>query len=250
MSALAVENVTVAFDRVVALEDVSVSGEPGSVTAVIGPNAAGKSTLLRICAGLLRPARGSVRINALSVRSLSPRQLAACVAYVPQRPVVTAAFTVREVVALGRYALSRRPDRIDESISALELESLADSWFHELSVGQQQRVTLARALAQHETGGVILLDEPTSAMDLEHARRARAELRRLAERGATVVIALHDVAAAASFADRAWLMDRGRLVASGPTSDTLSSALLESIFSVRFEQARRDTGEWILINPD
>ncbi len=230
-----------------ALRDVTVDAAPGRITAVLGPNAAGKSTLLRCVIGALTPTAGCVLIDGTPASELDAGTLARRIAYVPQRPVVAAAFTVREVVELGRYALPASRRRIDLAMEQLELQGIADRPFPLLSVGQQQRVTLARAVAQLSSGGHLLLDEPASAMDLYHAHTCAALLRRLADEGATVVIAMHDLTAAASMADECWLLHDGRLVAAGPTSEVLDIQRLQEVFGVEFEWVRRPGRDSVLI---
>ncbi len=230
-----------------ALRGVSVDAAPGRITAVLGPNAAGKSTLLRCVIGALTPTAGCVLIDGTPADRLDPKTLAGRIAYVPQRPTVAAAFTVREVVELGRYALPASRRKIDDALEQLDLQDIADRPFPLLSVGQQQRVTLARAVAQLAPGGHLLLDEPASAMDLYHARTCTALLRRLADRGATVVMAMHDLALAASTADECWLLQDGRLVATGPTREVMDVQRLQEVFGVEFEWVRRPGRDNVLI---
>lgn len=222
-----------------AIKGVNLTATPGRITAVLGPNAAGKSTLLRCIIGALTPTGGSVLIDGEPAHRLKTRTLAGRLAYVPQRPQVAAAFTVREVIELGRYALPASRQRIDETLKRLELESIADRPFPSLSVGQQQRVTLGRAVAQLGPKGHLVLDEPTSAMDLRHAARTTRLLRELSGKGVTVVIAMHDLKLAASTADECWLLDAGRLVAAGPTAEVMQIERLQSIFGVPFEWVER-----------
>lgn len=238
---IALESVDFAYGRLAVLEDVNAVAAPGRMTAVFGPNAAGKSTLLRCAIGLLRPTRGTARIGDDEAHRLGPRTLARRVAYVPQRTSVALPFTVREVVELGRYALPRDGAAVDAAIERLELRAVADRPFPALSVGQQQRVALARAIAQHGSGGCIVLDEPTAAMDLRHARAALALLRELTDAGATVLLAMHDVGLGAAAADDAWLLAPGgpegaaaRLRAAGPVAEVLEPGQLEAVFGVPF----------------
>ena len=230
-----------------ALRGINVDAAPGRITAVLGPNAAGKSTLLRCVIGALTPTAGCVLIDGTPASELDAGTLARRIAYVPQRPLVAAAFTVREVVELGRYALPASRRRIDLAMEQLQLQGIADRPFPLLSVGQQQRVTLARAVAQLSSGGHLLLDEPASAMDLYHAHTCAALLRRLADEGATVVIAMHDLTAAASMADECWLLRDGRLVAAGPTSEVMDIQRLQEVFGVEFEWVRRPGRDSVLI---
>ncbi len=242
-----VKDVSHQYGRVRALQGVTADAAPGRITAVLGPNAAGKSTLLRCVIGGLSPAVGCVLIDGEPAHQLPTRQLASRIAYVPQRPQVSAAFTVREVVELGRYALAASRRRIDDALGELDLKEIADRPFPALSVGQQQRATLARAVAQLAVDGHLVLDEPASAMDLRHVRRSTELLRRLADGGATVLVAMHDLTLAVSLADECWLLDHGRLVAAGPTREIISVQQLREVFGVGFEWIERPGGGRILV---
>jgi iron complex transport system ATP-binding protein len=244
---LVVEQISHAYRRLQALADVTVQAAPRRITAVIGPNAAGKSTLLRCVIGGLRPTRGRVLIDGEPAHRLKTTRLARRIAYVPQRSVVSASFTVREVVELGRYALTPSRQRIDDALEQLDLVQIADRPYPALSVGQQQRAALARAVAQLSGDGHLVLDEPTSAMDLRHVRETMVLLRRLADDGATVLVAMHDLMLAASAADECWLLDRGRLAAAGPTRDVMDLDRLRAVFGVGFEWVSRPGRDPILL---
>ncbi|MCI0675889.1 MAG: ATP-binding cassette domain-containing protein, partial [Phycisphaerales bacterium] len=214
---------------------IAVEARPGRITAILGPNAAGKSTLLRCMIGALRAERGRVLIDGVPAHRLRATMLARRVAYVPQRPTVSAAFTVRQVVELGRYALAANAARVQEAIERLDLAGVADRPYPELSAGQQQRVALARVVAQLESDGHLLLDEPTSAMDLRHIALTMRLLRELASGGATVVVAMHDISLAAAISQDVWLLDGGRVVAAGEASSVLEIDRLRSVFGVDFQ---------------
>jgi iron complex transport system ATP-binding protein len=229
-----IDHLTVQYGSIVALHDVSAVAAPGRITAVLGPNAAGKSTLLRACLGSIKPASGRVIIGGKPAHAQSARRLARTAAYVPQRPIVSAGFTVREVVALGRFALPANAARVERAIEEMDLASIAERPVPHLSVGQQQRVAVARALAQVEPGASLLLDEPTSAMDVRHRLMVRRLLRGIASSGSAVLIALHDLREAALLADAAWLLRDARLVATGPVAETLQPETLRAVFDVDF----------------
>ncbi len=215
---------------------VSAEAMPGRITAIIGPNAVGKSTLLRLMAGLLTPDRGRVRLGEVDVHRLDARRRAARLAYVPQRPRVDAPFTIREVVNLGRFALPEAPQAVAVALEQCGLTDTAEQVFCTLSVGQQQRTALARALAQvhGRPDAVMLLDEPTSALDPRHVQQTSRVLRRSAAEGRIVVVILHDLILARSLSDEAWIMHEGRLVAAGPTNEVCQPTLLEQVYGVRF----------------
>ncbi len=228
------------FGPVCALRDISVEPRAGAITALIGPNAAGKSTLLRCLSGALSPTSGTVLLDGKLIRRHSAQGRASKLSIVPQKPTLAADFSVREAVELGRHALAPSPARVNAAMELMELDLLGDRPFHALSAGQQQRVVMARAIAQIEPGGVLLLDEPTAAMDVQHVLSTMAVLRRLADRGCTVVVSIHDLAMAGTHADDAWLLDGGQLVAAGSAAMVLSEANLSKSFGAEFEWVMED----------
>lgn len=244
---LVIENLRFFYARREVLSDLSMHAVSGRITALLGPNAAGKSTLLRCIIGSLRPTRGTVMIDGIVSHRMRVRDLATRLAYVPQRSLVSAAFTVREIIELGRYALPTDAKKVEHAVERLDLEELVDRPYPELSVGQQQRVMLARALAQLSPAGHLLLDEPLSAMDLRYVQHTMSLLRELADGGATVLIAMHDISLAAALADEVWLLDDGRLVASGEVGQVLSLDRLKAVFGVDFRWIEDGRGRQSLL---
>mgnify|MGYP001306927191 CR=1 FL=1 len=225
------------------LRGVSAVFEPGALTAVVGPNGAGKSTLLRLLLGAMAPQAGVAALAGEKPRRIRARSRAARLAYIPQRAQVSAPFSVAQVVRLGRFARPADDGAVRAALEAMEVADRADEPFETLSAGQQQRVILARALAQLAGGDeppprqVILADEPTSAMDPRHELHALSVLREQARRGRAVVVVLHDFTAAARFADRALVLDdSGRVAASGPVEQTLRADILGRVFGVPFRE--------------
>ena len=227
------------------LDDVSFGYEPGvpvvegvtaelprqRLCALIGPNAVGKTTLLRLILGQLTAWSGRIDLAGRPTGLMSPRQRAAMVSYVPQRGLVSFSFTVEQVVTMGRHALRRDPAAVDRALAVADLTAHRSRVYHELSAGQQQRVLLARAMAQSAgEGRVMLLDEPGSMMDMFHAHRMMGTLGDLAASGLSILVVLHDLNLAARYADVVWLMHQGRLVAAGPWDQVLVPALLEPVY--------------------
>ncbi|MGZ3716540.1 MAG: ABC transporter ATP-binding protein, partial [Ktedonobacterales bacterium] len=197
------------------VRDVTLHVAAGEMVGLLGPNGAGKSTLLRLATGLLKPATGSIRIQGDDVHALSREQIARRIAVVPQDFSVQFAYTVRQIVELGRMphlgawgtltAADRRS--VEHALATTNMLALADHVFQELSGGERQRVLLALALAQDAP--IVLLDEPTAHLDIKHQIEALELLRRLnAERGLTVIAILHDLNLAARYFDRLALLQR------------------------------------------
>lgn len=243
---LVIDQLDYSYGDVHALMGISVEASPQALTCILGPNASGKSTLLRCIMGRLRPRSGQVLLDGQRTSTLRGRALARRIAYVAQRSTVSASFTVREVVELGRYALTPDRAKIEQAMARLDLETVARRQFAALSVGQQQRVMLARALTQLGPGGYLLLDEPTSALDLRHVGKTMQLLRELVEEGVTVLMVVHDVTLASTYAHQAWLLDEGKLVASGPAADVLKVEMLKKVFRVEFDWFESASGDRLL----
>ncbi len=238
------------------LDGLSIELVPGALTCVLGPNAAGKSTLVRLLLGTLTPRRGVVRLGDADPRTLKPGARAGRIAYIPQSPSLAEDFCVRQVVELGRIARGASPASIDRAMERTELASLADAPFAQLSAGQQQRVAMARVLAQLDAATpppeqtVILADEPFSAMDPRHAVRALATLREEARLGRTVVVVMHDLSLAARLSDQTVLLSgRGELIAHDATSRVMSEALLSEAFQTPMAIHRSERGETEAVVP-
>lgn len=224
----------------------------GEWLAVVGPNGAGKTTLLHAIAGLL-PFTGEIRIQGQDPRTLSRRRLARLVALMPQQPVVPPGMAVRDLISLGRtpflgrFATESPTDRraVDNEIARLGLGALADRSADELSGGELQRVMLARALCQEPE--VILLDEPTSALDLGHQQSVLDLVDQMrAERGVTVLAAMHDLTLAGQYAHRMLLIDRGRVVRDGAPGDVMTADLLNQTYAARVEVLQRTFGPAVI----
>jgi iron complex transport system ATP-binding protein len=229
------------------LRGVTAAVLPGKVTAIVGPNGAGKSTLLRLLLGVIEPKGGRVTADLgageADVAGIPARRRAGHLAYVPQQSAAGDAFTVEQIVRLGRLSRPRDEEAVAAAMRRMAIEELRAELFEQLSAGQRQRVTLARALAQLAGGDVaparqaILADEPCSAMDPKHFVGAMEALREEALAGRSVLVVLHDVTAALRFADEAIVLDAaGSLAARGPCGEVLSPGILGSIYGIEFER--------------
>jgi iron complex transport system ATP-binding protein len=226
------------------VRDVSFTLERGEVLAILGPNGAGKSTLLAALAGDITPAEGRILLDDRPLASYKAIDLAKRRAVLPQQTFVQFAFTAREIVEMGRAAIDpERVDRavIDRVLRETEAYDMQHRVFPTLSVGEQSRVSLARVLAQETP--VLLLDEPTAALDLRHQQLVMELARQMAEREAALAVVLHDLNLASAYADRILLLREGRLAALGSPRETLTEPLLSDIFGCRVSvMPHPDTG--------
>jgi iron complex transport system ATP-binding protein len=254
MSALIATDVRVVLDggAAVPVDGVSLRVESGGWLGVIGPNGAGKSTLLKALAGLL-PHQGTVTLDP-PPDGPTRRDLARVLAYVPQQPTLPPDVSVHEYVLLGRTphlgylgAAGRGDRRIaEDALARLELRPLADRRLGTLSGGERQRVVLARALAQQPR--ILLLDEPTSALDLGHQQQVLELVDRLRlDDGLTVLSTLHDLTAAAQYADRLVLLDRGRVAAAGIPAEVLSASRVREVYRAVVSVSTDTAGRPVLI---
>jgi iron complex transport system ATP-binding protein len=239
VSALLVAHaVRLAYSGRAALESVDLEVGAGEVVALVGPNGAGKSTLLKVLSGILAPGAGDALLEGRPVASLPRDEVARTAVYVPQSSSVPFDYTALEVVLMGRHPFGRgllleRPDDIAAAERALERAGAADfrdRLYRELSGGERQRVVIARALAQG--GRALLLDEPTSAQDLVHGLALFGLFRERAKEGCAVLIATHDLNAAAAFGDRIVVLAGGRVVRAGAPKDVVVPEVLRDVFGV------------------
>ena len=221
------------------VQGITVDVERGSVVGILGPNGSGKTTLLRLLAGMLRPESGAVTLNGTNLGSLARAALARSIAVVPQETHLAFDYSVLEIALMGRYphlgtfelegprdvAIAR------EALAATGTLGLERRSFATLSGGEKQRVVIASALAQQAE--ILLLDEPTASLDLGYQFDIAALLARLnRERGLTIVVATHDLNFAASLCHSIVMLAEGRVVAAGPTGDTLTSMSIQALYGV------------------
>ncbi|GAA2447156.1 ABC transporter ATP-binding protein [Streptomyces macrosporus] len=233
------EGLTLAYERRTIAEDLTVAIPDRSFTVIIGPNACGKSTLLRALSRMLKPAAGSVLLDGKDITSMNAKQVARTLGLLPQSSIAPEGISVSELVSRGRYphqGLLRQWSREDERVVAESMAStgvaeLADRSVDELSGGQRQRVWIAMALAQQTP--LLLLDEPTTYLDLAHQIDILDLCARLhEEEGRTLVAVLHDLNHAARYATHLIAMRDGRVVASGPPAEIVTAELVEEVFGL------------------
>lgn len=235
---LTVENLSLRYGSRRVVEDVSFTVDSGEMVSIVGPNGSGKSTLLRGMSRLQKPSAGRVLLGETDIRDISARAVARTLAILPQSPDGGADLTVRELVFRGRFPHQGILQRIGPAdieavhwaMDAADVDGLADRPIGSLSGGERQRAWIALALAQQPK--VLLLDEPTSFLDIAHQVEVMHLLRRLNREGMTVVSVLHDLVLAGRFSDRVIAVSRGRVEFDGPPAEVLEPVGLERVFGV------------------
>lgn len=216
------------------LREISCCAPEGQITLLCGPNGSGKSSLLKAICGILAY-QGEILVQGHSLAQLSREARARVLAYVPQRSLLQAKLLVHDVVAMGRFAHSdtnfEQSKAVDKALRLAGCAELAGQFYTSLSGGQQQRVLLARALATQAK--VLLLDEPSAALDIQHTLRLMAQLRRLADSGFTVLWAMHDLHLAQRCADRCILLAQAKVAAQGQVDEVLDAATIKEVYQVQ-----------------
>ncbi|WP_298516251.1 heme ABC transporter ATP-binding protein [uncultured Nocardioides sp.] len=234
MTTLSARGVSMRLGGAQVLTAVDLAIEGGEVVALVGPNGAGKSTLLGALSGDLEPDAGEVTLDGRPLGARTARELARARAVLLQRQGLAFGFRVEEVVRMGRAPWYRTPaadddDRlVTESMARADVTPLALRLYPTLSGGEQARVSFARTLAQ--AAPVLLLDEPTAALDIRHQEAVLAVARESAVRGVAVVVVLHDLALAAAYADRVCVLSAGTVAADGPPTRVLTDELLTRVY--------------------
>jgi len=246
---LEAENLTVCRDGRAIVDGVSLQAHPGEVLALLGCNGAGKSTVLKCLSGEWEPGSGIVRLEGDELSTIAKLELARRRAVVPQASSLAFPFLVREVVEQGRapFAGQRRLtgphefEIVEAALDAVEMTGFAERDYLTLSGGERQRVHLARALAQvwgydgdHE-GKLLLLDEPTAALDLRHQHQTLGILRDFTRAGGAAIVVLHDLNLCSEFADRCVLLNAGRVHASGTAPEVLVPDILSAAYGIEIE---------------
>ncbi|MGW1060549.1 ABC transporter ATP-binding protein [Micromonospora rubida] len=237
-SRLTAEDVTLGYGERVVSTRVSLAVPDGAFTAIVGPNACGKSTLLKAFVRLLTPSSGTVRLDGRDVSDHRPKRFARQVGFLPQGLVAPENIVVRRLVARGRYphqSLLATWSAADEkavrsAMAVAGVTALAERPVEELSGGQRQRVWIAMVLAQETP--YLLLDEPTTFLDITHQYELLALFARLRDEGRTIVAVLHDINQACRFADHIVAMKDGRVVAQGAPADVVDAALMQEVFGL------------------
>jgi iron complex transport system ATP-binding protein len=244
-------DVTYSIGPVSLLHGVSLTVQPGEVVVLVGPNGAGKSTLMHILSGDLTPTSGEVLLDGRSLKTYRPHDLATKRAVLPQQSLLQFAFTVREIVEMGRAPHDDSPAalraNVDRALERTEMAAFAERVYPSLSGGEKSRAQLARVIAQEAP--LLLLDEPTAALDLRHQQHVMDLARDISAEGGAVIAVVHDLNLASTTAHRIALLHRGQIVADGDPWAVMDAQMLSEVYQCPISVTRHPIQDAPLILP-
>ncbi len=242
MSLLSLNNVCIAPWGKRLLQGITFDLNAGSIVGIVGPNGAGKTSLLNAIVGDIPLHRGNLQLGSKALHTWPRRELARTMAYLPQLSLLNFPYTVEEVILLGRSPHDTGHDRdnkiLNEVLQLTDTHHLRSRLYTHLSGGEKQRVQLARIFAQiwqqdSLRGKLLLLDEPTAALDIQHQQSSCAAIRKLADRGCAVVLVIHDFNAISALADQVVALNNGQQVAHGKPREVFTEQMFSDVFSAK-----------------
>ncbi len=250
---LQIADLELSYDTRSILKGLGFSIEPGELVALIGPNGSGKTTLLRSLSGLHKPSNGNIYLDSQNIQAMQPAEVAVCLAALEQEIHASTEITVREAVSLGRLPHQKRwssnslrdQEIVEQAMQETNVSQFADRSVNALSSGERQRVWLAMALAQEPQ--ILLLDEPTSHLDIKYQIETMEILKRLANNGLTVVVSLHDLNLAAHYSNKVALLANRKLLAFGSPVEVLTESLIGQAYGINVDLIYTNTGDYIFV---
>lgn len=246
-----VENLDVAYDNHMIIENMNLSIPKGKITMIIGSNGCGKSTLLKSVARIIKPKRGEIKINGKSIKAQAPKEIAKKMAVLPQSPEAPSGLLVKELVAYGRFPYQKPMSGlgehdlkvIDWALEVTNLKAFANKAMNEISGGQRQRAFIAMALAQETE--ILVLDEPTTYLDMSHQLEILLLLQKLnREQNCTIVMVLHELNNATRFADHIIGVKSGKVVFEGAPKKVITEENLEILYGIKAKLQLDETGSY------
>lgn len=249
---LSCEKISFSYGGHNVLKEVSFSAREGDFLAVLGPNGVGKSTLFRCILGIISSYKGSIKIDGTDIRSLSKREMARRIAYIPQIHRPTFGYTVLDTVLMGtarQVGTFSQPKKHQleiawDAMGQLGIEALADRNFAHLSGGEQQLVLVARAIAQQ--ADILVMDEPTSSLDYGNQLRVLQKVKGLSERGYTVLLSTHNPQHVLTFAEGLLALADGCVAAFGKPEDTMTAELMRKLYNINVDFMEAPCGKVIV----
>ncbi len=244
-----IDNIEFAYNGAAVLQNIECEINSGDLIAVVGPNGSGKSTLIKCVNGILKPRKGNILINEQDILKYRKNDIAKTMAYVPQINQGKTPLSVFDSILLGRKPyINWKPSKNDlqvtaEIIEQLNLSDIAMKDINRLSGGQQQTVFIARALAQQTD--ILLLDEPTASLDLRHSIEIMDILKQLANKGLTIIVALHDINIAMRYATKFMMLKNGEIFAHGG-KEIITEEYLEQLYDIKIRVIRNDDELYIM----
>ncbi len=252
---LQLSNVSTYINAELSLHEIELNLNAGEVVAIVGPNGAGKTSLLRAICSEMRLTEGEISFAGEDINQWSLERKAKALAVLPQRSSLEFPFTVSEVVAMGRIPHSsshqHNQEIVAEALELVDCSQFADRFYINLSGGEKQRVQLARVAAQiwnaSETHRCLILDEPSSSLDLAHQEMVLNLIRNFSQQGVAVLTVLHDLNLASKCADRILVLHQGQVVACGPPEEVVTEELLANVFDINAQVTKNPKDDSILV---
>jgi len=231
---LKLESIRFKIGRKTILDDINLIFKRGCLYGILGPNGSGKTTLLKLIAGIYKTKTGNIFWDGCNIRSLPSKTLSTLISLVPHAPQVQFDYLVKELIEMGLYPTGKREDknRLDQVLTLVDAHHLVNRKVRELSSGERQRVYIARSLMTDTP--VILLDEPTSSLDIKHQLEIWGLIEKLTDVGKTIIVTNHDLAASQKACDSFVILNQGRIISIGTFDEAMKENIIQKVFGVKY----------------